>query len=111
MRLGGSSVRDSGEPFAFLARAQTRLSRGVKGILMTGITVTTLLTSVATASAQNIFEALFGQPSPVTVPDANFTARETGEPTLPAGVDSARLSAPDRSIPKEGSARLYPGRY
>ena len=35
----------------------------------------------------------------------------TGEPTLPAGVDSARLSAPDRSIPQEGSARLYPGRY
>lgn len=76
VRLGGSSVRDSGEPFAFLARAQTRLSRGVKGILMTGITVTTLLTSVATAPAQNIFEALFGQPSPVTVPDANFTARD-----------------------------------
>ena len=76
VRLGGSSVRDSGEPFAFFARRQTRLSRGVKGILMTGITVTTLLTSVATASAQNIFEALFGQPSPVTVPDANFTARD-----------------------------------
>ena len=78
VRLGGSSVRDSGEPFAFLARAQTRLSRGVKGILMTGITVTTLLTSVATASAQNIFEALFGGQwsSPVTVPDANFTARD-----------------------------------
>ena len=73
---GGSSVRDSGEPFAFLVRRQTRLSRGVKGILMTGITVTTLLTSVATVSAQNIFEALFGQPSPVTVPDANFTARD-----------------------------------
>ena len=71
-------MRDSGEPFAFLVRCQTRLSRGVKGILMTGITVTTLLTSVATASAQNIFEALFGRPwsSPVTVPDANFTARD-----------------------------------
>ena len=61
-------MRDSGEPFAFLVRCQTRLSRGVKGILMTGITVTTLLTSVATASAQNIFEALFGRlwSSPVT---------------------------------------------
>ena len=71
-------MRVSGEPFAFLVRCQTRLSRGVKGILMTGITVTTLLTSVATASAQNIFEALFGRPwsSPVTVPDANFTARD-----------------------------------
>jgi len=44
-----------------LIRRQTRLSRGVKGILVTGITVTTLVTSVATASAQNIFEALFGR--------------------------------------------------
>jgi lipoprotein-anchoring transpeptidase ErfK/SrfK len=45
---------------------------------MTGITVTTLLTSAATAFAQNIFEALFGGPlsSPVRVPDANFTARD-----------------------------------
>ena len=114
VRLGGSSVRDSGEPFAFLARAQTRLSRGVKGILMTGITVTTLLTSVATASAQNIFEALFGQPSPVTVPDANFTARDRQQlanPPYQQAWISARLSAPNRSIPKEGSARLYPGRY
>jgi hypothetical protein len=44
-----------------LIRRQTRLSRGVKGILVTGITVTTLVTSAATASAQNIFEALFGR--------------------------------------------------
>ena len=44
-----------------LVRRQTRLSSGVKGILVTGITVTTLVTSVATASAQNIFEALFGR--------------------------------------------------
>ena len=78
VRLGDRSVRELGEPFAFLVHRQTRLSRGVKGILMTGITVTTLLTSVATVSAQNIFEALFGRPrsSPVTVPDANFTARD-----------------------------------
>ena len=34
---------------------------GVKGILVTGITVTTLVASVATVSAQNIFEALFGR--------------------------------------------------
>ena len=53
-RLGGGT-------FALLIRRQTRLSRGVKGILVAGITVTTLLTSVATASAQNIFEALFGR--------------------------------------------------
>src|SRR5437879_11943723 len=62
--------------FALLIRRQTRLRRGVKDILVTGITVTMLLTSVATASAQNIFEALFGRLSPGPVPDANFTARD-----------------------------------
>src|SRR5205823_1738101 len=46
---------------ALLIRRQTRLSRGVKGTLVTGIIVTTLVTSVAAASAQNIFEALFGR--------------------------------------------------
>ena len=54
------------------------MSRGVKGILVTGITVTTLLTSVATASAQNIFEALFGRlwNSPVTsYADPNASSR------------------------------------
>jgi lipoprotein-anchoring transpeptidase ErfK/SrfK len=61
-----------------LIRRQIRLRRGVKGILVTGITVTTLLTSVATASAQNIFQALFGGlgTPPPPVPDANFTARD-----------------------------------
>jgi lipoprotein-anchoring transpeptidase ErfK/SrfK len=61
-----------------LIRRQTRLSRGVKDILVTGITVTMLLASGATASAQNIFEALFGRMglSPGSVPDANFTARD-----------------------------------
>jgi len=65
-----------------LIRRQTRLSRGVKDILVTGITVTTLLlTSVATASAQSIFGALFGSPGPPpgAVPDANFTARDRHE--------------------------------
>jgi hypothetical protein len=62
-------------------RRQTRLRRGVKDILVTGITVTTLLTSVATASAQNFFEALFGRMAapPGPVPDANFTARDRHE--------------------------------
>src|SRR5437773_2119099 len=55
---GESSARDSGEPSALLIRRQTGLSRGV---LVTGIIVTTLVTSVAAASAQNIFEALFGR--------------------------------------------------
>jgi hypothetical protein len=67
VRLGIVGARVGG-PFALLIRRQTRLSRGVKDILMTGITVATLLTSVAAASAQNIFEALFGRlwNSPVT---------------------------------------------
>src|SRR6266705_2841796 len=66
-RLGIVGARVGG-PFVLLIRRQTRLSRGVKDIVVTGITVTTLLTSVATASAQNIFEALFGRlwNSPVT---------------------------------------------
>src|SRR5262245_49094354 len=76
----GSSARESGD-VALLIRCQTRLSRGVRHILVTGITVTTLLTSVATASAQNIFEALFGRLAspPGPVPDANFTARDRRE--------------------------------
>jgi lipoprotein-anchoring transpeptidase ErfK/SrfK len=77
VRLGIVGARVGG-PFALLTRRQTRLSRGVKDILVTGITVTMLLTSAATASAQDIFEALFGRLglSPGPVPDANFTARD-----------------------------------
>ena len=77
VRLGIVGARVGG-PFALLIRRQTRLSRGVKGILVAGITVTTLLTSVATASAQNIFEALFGRlwNSPVTsYADPNASSR------------------------------------
>jgi lipoprotein-anchoring transpeptidase ErfK/SrfK len=61
-----------------LIRRQTGLSRGVKYIVVTGVTATALLTSAAAASAQNFFEALFGRvvPSPGPVPDANFTARD-----------------------------------
>jgi lipoprotein-anchoring transpeptidase ErfK/SrfK len=73
---GGLSARESGE--ALLIRRGIRLRGGVKQILVTGITVATLLTSVATASAQNIFQALFGGMAapPPPVPDANFTARD-----------------------------------
>ena len=80
VRLGIVGARRGGS-FALLVRRQTRLSRGVKGILMTEITVTMLLTSVATASAQNIFEALFGRLAspPGPMPDANFTARDRRE--------------------------------
>jgi lipoprotein-anchoring transpeptidase ErfK/SrfK len=64
-----------------LIRRKSRLNRGVKDMLVTGITVTMLLASGATASAQNIFEALFGRmaPAPGPVPDANFTARDRRE--------------------------------
>src|SRR5207247_6422905 len=60
-RMGNRRRATRGEPSALLIRRQTGLSRGVKGILVTGIIVTTLVTSVAAASAQNIFEALFGR--------------------------------------------------
>jgi|SRR5215468_8691007 len=82
VRLGIVGARLGG-PFALLIRRQTRLSRGVKGILVTGITVTALLTSVATASAQNIFEALFGRlwNSPVTSDaDPNASSRSRKRP-------------------------------
>ena len=61
MGTRGSSRATRGGTFALLICRQTGLSRGVKSILVTGITVTTLLTFVTTASAQNIFEALFGR--------------------------------------------------
>jgi lipoprotein-anchoring transpeptidase ErfK/SrfK len=79
VRLGIVGVRVGG--FALLICHQTRLSRGVRDILVTGITVTTLLTPAATASAQSIFGALFGSPAPppAPVPDANFTARDRQE--------------------------------
>src|SRR5262249_39069384 len=74
-----------GGPFALLIRRQTRMSRGVKDILVTGITATTLLTSVAPASAKNFFEALSGRraPSSGPVPDANFTARDRQQLATP----------------------------
>src|SRR5256885_5977193 len=77
VRLGIVGARVGG-PFALLIRRQPGLSGGVKDILVPGITATTLLPSVASASAQNIFEALFGRlgSSPGPVPDANFTARD-----------------------------------
>ena len=64
-RRRGSTARESGERFALLIR-QACFSRGVIGVIC--ITLTTLVTSVATASAQNIIEALFGSlwSSPVT---------------------------------------------
>jgi hypothetical protein len=96
VRLGESLVRNSGECCTLLIRRQTRLSRV---IFVTGITVTTLVTSVATASAQNIFEALFGRlwTSPAT----------SADPTPP-------LSSPESTRSEGGIAycvRLCDGRY
>ena len=86
VRAGNRCVR-LGEPFALLIRRQNRLSRGVKGILVAGLTVTTLVTSAATASAQNIFEALFGRlwnPSVTSYADPNAPMRSP-EPTRSEG--------------------------
>jgi hypothetical protein len=83
-----------------LIRRQTRLSRGVKGILVTGITVTTLVTCVATASAQNIFEALFSRLW--TSPATSYT-----DPNPP-------LPSPEATRSEGGIAycvRLCDGRY
>jgi lipoprotein-anchoring transpeptidase ErfK/SrfK len=80
---GGSLARSGA--FALLIRRQSGSSRGVKYMLATGMTVTTLVTAVASASAQNFFEALFGRlaPSPGPVPDANFTARDRQQLAYP----------------------------
>ena len=78
-----------GEPFGLLIRRQTRLSRGAKGMLVIGITVTTLVTSIAAASAQNIFEALFGRlwNSPVTgYADTNAPLRTPEAPRSEEGI-------------------------
>jgi hypothetical protein len=47
---------------------QTTFSRAIKRLILTGIAGIALMTSVGSASAQNIFEALFGRPwtSPAT---------------------------------------------
>jgi Protein of unknown function (DUF2865) len=78
-----------GEPFGLLIRRQTRLSRGAKGMLVIGITVTTLVTSIAAASAQNIFEGLFGRlwNSPVTgYTDTNAPLRTPEAPRSEEGI-------------------------
>ena len=71
-RRRGSTARESGERFALLIR-QACFNRGVIGVIC--ITLTTLVTSVATASAQNIIEALFGSlwSSPVSTAAPNAT--------------------------------------
>src|SRR5260221_4382573 len=99
-RLGNRRRATRGVLFALSIRSQTRLSRGVNGILVTGITVTTLVTSVATASAKNIFEALSGRlwNSPVT---------SYADPTPP-------LRSPEATRSEGGVAycvRLCDGRY
>jgi hypothetical protein len=94
------SAHDAGEFFALLVRRQTRLSRGIKGIFVTGITVTTLVSSISTASAQNIFEALFGRLW-------SSSATSYADPTPP-------LSSPESTRSEEGVAycvRLCDGRY
>src|SRR5262249_31011192 len=96
----GDHRRATRGTFALLIRRQTGLSRGVKSTLMTGITVTTLLTSVATASAQNIFEALFG--------------RLWNSPVATDAVPNAPSGSPEATRSEGGLAycvRLCDGRY
>jgi len=72
-----------------LIRRQTRLSRGVKGMLVTGIAIAMLATSVSAASAQNVFEALFGRlwNSPVTgYADTNAPLRTPEAPRSEEGI-------------------------
>src|SRR3989442_7659228 len=98
-RMGNVGARLGGS-FVLLNHRQTRLSRGVKGIFVTGITATTLLTSVATASAQNIFEALFGRLW-------NSPATSQADPNPP-------LRSPEATRSEGGFAycvRLCDGRY
>src|SRR5262249_23379500 len=65
------------------------LSRGVKGIFVTGIAIAMLATSVPAASAQNVFEALFGRlwNSPVTgYADTNAPLRTPEAPRSEEGL-------------------------
>ena len=85
---------------ALLIHRQTRLSGGIKGILVTGITVTMLVTCVTTASAQNIFEALLSRLWTSPAPSA--------DPTPP-------VSSPESTRSEGGGVafcvRLCDGRY
>jgi hypothetical protein len=84
---------------ALLIYRQTRLSGGVKGILVAGLTVTMLVTCITTASAQNIFEALLGRLWTSPAPSA--------DPTPP-------VSSPEATRSEGGVAfcvRLCDGRY
>jgi hypothetical protein len=99
VRLGIIGARVGGS-FALLIRRQTGLSPGVKGTLVTGIIVTTLVISASSASAQNIFEALFG--------------RLWGSPVTSYADPNAPLRNPEAPRSEEGLAycvRLCDGRY
>jgi hypothetical protein len=83
-----------------LLSRQTRLNRGIRALLVASISVTTLVSSVAGASAQNIFEALFGHlwNSPVS---------RDADPNAP-------LPSPEATRSEGGRAycvRLCDGRY
>jgi hypothetical protein len=64
-------------------RRQTTLSRGFKLIIHSGIVATALAASVASASAQNIFEAFFGRlfnPGASAYADPNAALRNAEQP-------------------------------
>jgi hypothetical protein len=83
-----------------LIRRPTALSCGIKGIILTGIAAIALVTSVGSASAQGIFEALFG--------------RLWNAPTAYADPNAGRNPEAQRSDGGGGTAycvRLCDGRY
>jgi hypothetical protein len=66
-------------------RRPTSLGHGVKGIILTGIAATALMTSVGSACAQGIFDALFGRlwnspPTAYADPNSPFGGREAPRP-------------------------------
>ena len=70
-----------------MRRRKTSLRYGIKGSVLTGIAAMALVTSVGSASAQGIFEALFGRlwTGPTAYADPNPFAGRSIETTRPDG--------------------------
>ena len=70
-----------------MRRRKTSLRYGIKGIILTCVAATALVTSVGSAAAQGIFEALFGRlwTGPTAYADPNPFAGRSIETTRPDG--------------------------
>jgi hypothetical protein len=96
-----------GELSAVFTRRPASFGYGVKGIILIGIAVMALVTSVGSASAQGIFEALFGRrwnsaPTAYADPFSQFN---------PFGARSPEAPRPDTSGSVAYCVRLCDGRY